>query len=422
MVFLPSSNPNVLERIQYLYTQPVYNMESLNAIFFSNQCCFFPIIQQNFPSEAFEFLKVYKFLSQMALNSMNILPPSIQLLKKMQNMNRIELSRRQVALLFLLSFFGTLPINISNQLNSFQIFQVLNAGNGTLFQIARCFLNYLTTIGRWISENNPILEEKIIYIRENINRNNWNFTMMNLNLCPVNFIQQGSLFDSNASYCVDFGNKYIGGSILMGGCVQEEILFAINPEAIVAMLFMEEMDENDAIGIFNTIQYSKYKGYRKTFSFDGNMVSYSGSIKKHRIIAIDAGQNDKQLLNINKDFNKYKEIILRDLYKAYAGFNLINSENNYQKSIATGNWGCGVYQGIHQLKFLEQWIAASFAGVQRLDYYTFNEKKMEDAIQYYQNIKNNNDAGSLLKYLIGYILDMNNLIQVFNNLASVPYS
>ena len=47
---------------------------------------------------------------------------------------------------------------------------------------------------------------------------------------------------------------------------------------------------------------------------------------------------------------------------------------------------------------------------------------MEDAIQYYQNIKNNNDAGSLLKYLIGYILDMNNLIQVFNNLASVPYS
>ena len=152
------------------------------------------------------------------------------------------------------------------------------------------------------------------------------------------------------------------------------------------------------------------------------MASYSGSIKKHRIIAIDAGQNDKQLLNINKDFNKYKEIILRDLYKAYVGFNLINSENNYQKSIATGNWGCGVYQGIHQLKFLEQWIAASFAGVQRLDYYTFNEKKMEDAIQYYQNIKNNNDAGSLLKYLIGYILDMNNLIQVFNNLASVPYS
>ena len=111
MVFLPSSNPNVLERIQYLYTQPVYNMESLNAIFFSNQCCFFPIIQQNFPAEAFEFLKVYKFLSQMALNTMNILPPSIQLLKKMQNMNRIELSRRQVALLFLLSFFGVCIIH-----------------------------------------------------------------------------------------------------------------------------------------------------------------------------------------------------------------------------------------------------------------------------------------------------------------------
>ena len=34
-----------------------------------------------------------------------------------------------------------------------------------------------------------------------------------------------------------------------------EILFAINPEAIVAMLFMEKMHECDAIGIFNVIQY-----------------------------------------------------------------------------------------------------------------------------------------------------------------------
>ena len=418
MVFLPSSNPNVLERIQYLYTQPVYNMESLNAIFFSNQCCFFPIIQQNFPSEAFEFLKVYKFLSQMALNTMNILPPSIQLLKKMQNMNRIELSRRQVALLFLLSFFGTLPINISNQLNSFQIFQVLNAGNGTLFQIARCFLNYLTTIGRWISENNPILEEKIIYIRENINRNNWNFTMMNLNLCPVNFIQQGSLFDSNTSYCVDFGNKYIGGSILMGGCVQEEILFAINPEAIVAMLFMEEMDENDAIGIFNTIQYSQYKGYGKTFEFNGsninNITGFGNNIKRNRIIAIDADRNDRQLNNV--DINNYQRIINRDIYKAFAGFYLTNVDMFFEKSIATGNWGCGIYGGNFELKFLEQWLAASFSMVQRLDYYTFDKAEMQNVIKCYEFIKNKFvTASNLYRALIYNKLDANNFINCLVN-------
>ena len=422
-VSLPHKNPEFYKKIINLFSYPVNDMNTLNLIFFANKCPFFPLIQTYYPLEAFEFLRYYKYLQYLVFNINNILPDSIKLLSKTTLFDKIQLTRKQTALLFLLSFFGLMPNNFSRTYNNFNVSQVLFAKFGPQFEFGRCFLNYLTVIGKWISDNNPILEQKIIYIRQKINRNFHNLEKRNfINLCEVNFIKEGSLLEGDASYCLDFANKLIGGSTLNGGCVQEEILFAIEPEAIISMLFMEEMDENDAIGIFNTIQYSKYKGYRQTFSFDGNMVSYSGSIKKHRIIAIDAGQNDKQLLNINKDFNKYKEIILRDLYKAYAGFNLINSENNYQKSIATGNWGCGVYQGIHQLKFLEQWIAASFAGVQRLDYYTFNEKKMEDAIQYYQNIKNNNDAGSLLKYLIGYILDMNNLIQVFNNLASVPYS
>ena len=415
MIFLPSSNQEVLQRIQYLFSRPVYNMESLNAIFFSNQSFFFPTIQQNFPSEALEFLKVYKFLSQMAFNTMNFLPPSIQLLKKMQNINKIELTRRQVALLFLLSFFGALPINISNQLNNFRIYQVLNAGNGTLFQIARCFLNYLTTIGRWISENNPILDEKIIYIRENINRNNWNFTMLNLNLCPVNFIKQGSLFDSNASYCVDFGNKFIGGSILLGGCVQEEILFAINPEAVVAMLFMEEMDENDGIGIFNTIQYSQYKGYGKTFEFNGTNIGFGNNyIIRNKIIAIDADRNDSQLNNV--DINNYQRIINRDIYKAFAGFYLTNFDLPFEKSIATGNWGCGIYGGNFELKFLEQWLAASFSSVQRLDYYTFDKAEMQNVINCYEFIRNKFvTASNLYRALIYNKLDANNFINCLVN-------
>ena len=36
-----------------------------------------------------------------------------------------------------------------------------------------------------------------------------------------------------------------------------------------------------------------------------------------------------------------------------------------ERYIAIGNWRCGVYNGIFELKFLEQWIVASFSGVQR---------------------------------------------------------
>jgi poly(ADP-ribose) glycohydrolase len=40
---------------------------------------------------------------------------------------------------------------------------------------------------------------------------------------------------------VDFANKRIGGGVLRNGCVQEEILFAIFPEAIVTKLMCTEL-------------------------------------------------------------------------------------------------------------------------------------------------------------------------------------
>ena len=414
-VFLPHSNPIFYNNITCCFSQNIVDMNSLNYIFFGNRCSFFPLIQQYYPAEAFEFLKIYKYLQQLALNIGNILPQSLKFLQQMDTFNTIKLTRRQVALLFMLSFFGVIPQSFNNKLNYFDVSQVLYAKNGTKFEFARCFLNYLTIIGKWISQNNSILEEQIIYVREFINKNSWNLGNMNLiNLCQVNFITHGSLTEGNASYVVDFANKKIGGGTLTGGCVQEEILFATQPEAIVAMLFMEEMSDLDAIGIFNTIKYSNYQGYQNSFSYNGSCINnWNSNIQRYRIIAIDASTNDKQLNMV--DNITYQNIINRDIFKALAGFYLINSEMNFVKSIATGNWGCGVYNGIHELKFIEQWIAASFAGVQRLDYYTFNNQEMQNAIQCYEFIKTKFSASGLYRALIYNKLDMNNLIQILVN-------
>ena len=71
------------------------------------------------------------------------------------------------------------------------------------------------------------------------------------------------------------------------------------------------------------------------------------------IIAIDA-----------EDFsrpgkNQYdKEWVKREIVKAYAGI----SSTNENSEIVTGNWGCGIFRGDHQLKFMIQWIAGSLAG------------------------------------------------------------
>ena len=46
---------------------------------------------------------------------------------------------------------------------------------------------------------------------------------------------------------VDFANKFVGGSVLRTGCVQEEIRFLICPEMLVSRLFTEVLDDNECL-------------------------------------------------------------------------------------------------------------------------------------------------------------------------------
>lgn len=48
---------------------------------------------------------------------------------------------------------------------------------------------------------------------------------------------------------VDFANKFIGGGVLGGGCVQEEIRFMICPEMIVSRLFTEALSPREVLVI-----------------------------------------------------------------------------------------------------------------------------------------------------------------------------
>ena len=242
----------------------------------------------------------------------------------------------------------------------------------------------MTVIGNWLEEDNPKLNEMVTYIRENIKINQQNFDIIK-KLCDVEIIPQGSMFDTKASFCVDFANKYIGGGTLSGGCVQEEILFAVEPEAIVSIFFMEKMENNDAIRIDNLIQYSKYSGYAASFKYEESEINDKELIK-HNIIAIDAVCT--YLGGVNKDD------VLRDFIKAYAGFNLINFNDKdvskLEKTIATGNWGCGAFGGDYELKFIQQLLAATYAGVDKLYYYTFGRKEMDNVVANLEKLKSLN--------------------------------
>ena len=374
---------NNYSKVNFSKTPKTFN--ELNEIFFNGKSKFFYKIEKNYPKEGEEFLKIYKNLQELVSNIDNILQKEYPLLKKFTKKNKIEMTRKEAALLFLLSFFKCLECKS----NRFNVYYILLSNSGPAFQFGRCYLNYLTIIGKWLEEKNEILNEKLIYIRDNNDSKEY-LDNKEVNLCEINVIEEGSLFDGKASYCIDFANKYIGGGALTGGSVQEEILFAVEPEAIISMLFMEVMDENDAIGIFNTIEYSKSTGYGYSVKFDKSAITDDlKQIKKHRIIAIDAVVS-RGFFNYIFDKGQIQRDIIRDIHKAYVGFNLINleEEKDFEKIISTGNWGCGAFGGNHELKFIQQWISASFAGVKRLDYYTFADIKMKNAAKYYNDIKN----------------------------------
>ena len=369
------------------------NINDINKVFYSNKCNFFNIIDKRYPKEGEEFIKVFDYLKNSLVLKIDELfkEKYIPILKTGENSENI-FTRKQVALLFLLSFLDVLFVEERKNMNYFSVGYLLIKKHEVAVQFGRSFLNYLTVIGKWISENNPILEEQIIFKRNNINSMEYLYnqdTTKETKLCQLMMDTKESLFNGKASYCVDFANKYIGGGVLNCGCVQEEILFCIDPEAIVSLYFMEVMSDNDAIGIYNTIQYSNYKGYGYSFTYDGCAIDFKDdkNNKKHRIIAIDA-------ISLRYSYNFFfssnktsSQDINRDIHKAYVGFSLANLDNSIEKTISTGNWGCGAFGGNHELKFIQQWIAASFAGIDRLDYYTFGDKEAVLVAKFYDKIK-----------------------------------
>ena len=403
MEYLPNHDKKDLENVLICFNDPFPTLERIDEVLLGGTK-FFEKVSKDYSDEGEKFLKIFPKLIDLVKDINTLFPgKGIPTLKTGQN-GEVKLTRKQAALIFLLSFFNLIKVQESHEKNNFEVSYILYNPYGAAFHFGLCFLNYLTVIGKWLEENNSHLDEIIIYKRKNIDSTNYFENLPKEELCKIKLINtKTSLFSGDASYCIDFANKYIGGGVLTGGNVQEEILFAVEPEAIVSLFFMEKMGDCDAIGIYSTIQYSDYRGYGFNFTFEGCLIDKDNKnpIIKHNIIAIDAIPASFHFSNDNlmNDIN-------RDIFKAYVGFSFANDEEKIPKTIATGNWGCGVFGGNHELKFIQQWIAASLAKLDRLDYYTFGDKNTLYIEKNLENIKNKfknvNDLYDALKKVSSY--------------------
>ncbi|KAG9332039.1 hypothetical protein JZ751_016226 [Albula glossodonta] len=220
-------------------------------------------------------------------------------------------------------------------------------------------------------------------------------------LLPKLYITSEGLIekDGQGMLQVDFSHNLVGGGVLGNGLVQEEILFLINPEMIVARLFTEKLGDNDCLKItvghcndraadsvflighcchHRSQQYSKYTGYSDSFKWTGPHEDKT----PRQIIAIDA----LHLKHPKEQYNMRN--VRRELNKAYCGFKGEDNTNpDCYPAVATGNWGCGVFGGDPRLKALIQLMAAAEAR-RDVAYFTFEMKDLEmDILRMYNFLK-----------------------------------
>jgi hypothetical protein len=185
-------------------------------------------------------------------------------------------------------------------------------------------------------------------------------------LSDVRIESNALIEDLEAHFQIDFANKYAGGGVMNGGAVQEEIRFLLSPELLVACLVFAKLEANESFVIHGSERFSTYTGYGGTFRFAGSVQDTTafepfqhGQQRRRQsvVVGIDAisyGGN-----NVSRQYSH--RCILRDLTKAVVGFAYPDATTTTWP-VATGNWGCGVFRGDPELKFVIQWLAATLTG------------------------------------------------------------
>lgn len=225
-----------------------------------------------------------------------------------------------------------------------------------------CVVNYLTRVCK---ETRPTF---ITFERLVLSENHGKCTLDAWRNCtePITKAEirpQGKMEDAHGAIEADFANKFLGGGVMGKGGTQEEIQFITSPDLLIGVLLFEVMAENEAILMKGAEIYCSYTGYKKEFRFAADSKDTRTPVKDdildREIVAIDA-LNFKYPDALSQFSN---EGVLRELNKAYVGFfggdNKRDSSMN--KPISTGKWGCGVFRGNLQLKFIIQWLACSRA-------------------------------------------------------------
>ncbi|XP_051503509.1 poly(ADP-ribose) glycohydrolase [Myxocyprinus asiaticus] len=306
---------------------------------------------------------------KLTLNVPKICTQPIPLLKLRMNQS-LTMSQEQIACLLANAFFCTFPRRNSRKSEYFNypeinFYRLFEGSSPRKIEKLKTLLCYF----RRVTESTPT--GLVTFTRQSLSSfPKWESSKAQLTRLHITC--EGTIEDQGYGMLqVDFANRLVGGGVTGLGLVQEEIRFLINPELIVSRLFTEALDHNECLIITGTEQYSKYSGYAESYRWKENHKDETPRDDWQRrcteIVALDA----LKYRHFMEQFQPEK--MTRELNKAYCGFMRPGVNPQNLSSVATGNWGCGVFGGDTRLKALLQLMAAAEAG-RDVAYFTFGDE------------------------------------------------
>eukprot|EP00118_Oscarella_pearsei_P008777 m.46863 g.46863 ORF g.46863 m.46863 type:complete len:618 (+) comp33742_c0_seq2:56-1909(+) len=322
------------------------------------------------------FQKTLPAMARLALRLPELIKHPIPLLEQQKD-HRITMTQEQISCLLANAFFCTFPRRNTQKAGSeYSSYPTINFSS--LFEGGfrgqspvqanklSCLMNYFRRVTTKAPTGTVTFHRQSIQDFPSWDRSVSKFTKLHATV-------DGSIEDDGQGMLqVDFANKFVGGGVLSGGCVQEEIRFLVCPELIISRLFTEKLADNECLIVTGVERFSNYDGYSGSFQWTGNHDDQNPRDSWGRlctqVVAIDA------LITSSYTSQFRPGLIRRELNKSYCGFLSTVENPSLSPAVATGNWGCGAFGGDLHLKALIQLMAATQASRDVL-YITFGEKK-----------------------------------------------
>ena len=382
-----------------------YNTRQASKWSFGALHAYFTEITSEEESSAF-FSSLLPHMVDLALRLPDLVTHGLPLLRS-QDPYSVTISQQQVACLLANAFFCTFPrrnaLHKSAEFASYPSinFNTLFAGKRVFINPVRvakfkCIFHYFTRVTSKVPVGTLTFTRQVCTEPPHWDR-------CSATLTKLHVTSEGTIEGNGQGMLqVDFANRRVGGGVLGGGCVQEEIRFLLCPELILARLFTEELQDNESLVVTGAEQFSSYRGYGSTFEWAG---SYNDTTTRDRwgrketcLVAMDA----LVVRNLSSQFNL--GLMRRELNKAYCSFTSSGSTPcGRPMAVATGNWGCGAFGGDKRLKALLQWLAAS-ASRRDVVYFTFGDVGLQKDLHIFQRdlISRRVSVGAVWQVLVTY--------------------